>query len=87
LIRVVCTPEGGIEIDPKGKRPGRGAYVCRDPRCWAAGLEPRKLARALKCPVTAGQVASIQAQIGAPPAGDVLAAGLPAAAQATDLGD
>lgn len=87
MIRVVCTPEGAIEIDPKGKRPGRGAYVCRDPRCWEAGLEPRKLARALKCPVTAGHVASIQAQIAASLASEVLVEGSPATAPATDLGD
>ncbi|HSJ54380.1 MAG TPA: YlxR family protein [Anaerolineae bacterium] len=87
LIRVVCTPEGTIEVDPRGKRPGRGAYVCRDPRCWEAGLEPRKLARALKCPVTSGQVTAVQAQIAALLAGDALAEGSPAAAGATDLGE
>jgi uncharacterized protein len=86
LIRVVCTPEGAIEVDPKGKRPGRGAYVCYEPRCWEAGLEPRKLARALKCPVTASQMALIQAQIGALLAGKVSAGGLPAEARA-DLGE
>ena len=78
LVRIVCTPEGTIEIDPKGKRPGRGGYVCRDPRCWELGLEPRRLARALKCQVTAEQVAQLQAQISAL---------LPAADQETDRGE
>ncbi len=30
LIRVVRTPEGNIEIDPTGKKSGRGAYLCPD---------------------------------------------------------
>ena len=35
LLRVVLTPEGPV-IDPSGKKPGRGAYVCPDqPECWA----------------------------------------------------
>lgn len=28
LIRVVRDPEGNIDLDLKGKAPGRGAYVC-----------------------------------------------------------
>ena len=34
LIRLVRTGDGSVEIDPTGKKPGRGSYVCRDPRCW-----------------------------------------------------
>ncbi len=34
LVRVVATPEGRIVVDPKGKAPGRGAYVCRQRGCW-----------------------------------------------------
>jgi len=33
LIRVVRDPEGNIDIDLKGKAPGRGAYVCPLPAC------------------------------------------------------
>ena len=28
LIRVVRGPKGDIDIDQKGKSPGRGAYLC-----------------------------------------------------------
>lgn len=54
LIRVVRTlaPEGTIEIDLKGKLPGRGTYLCREQSCWDKGLDPRKLGRALKCSVS-----------------------------------
>lgn len=33
LLRVVRTPDGAVEIDEKGKKSGRGAYVCADPKC------------------------------------------------------
>ncbi len=33
LIRIVRTPEGGIELDFTGKKAGRGAYLCRDTAC------------------------------------------------------
>jgi len=63
LIRVVRTPEGGIEVDPKGKRAGRGAYVCRDPSCWQAALDPRRLSRALKCSASEQDVVALKALI------------------------
>lgn len=33
LVRVVRTPEG-VFADPKGKMPGRGAYLHAKPECW-----------------------------------------------------
>jgi uncharacterized protein len=48
LIRIVRTPEGAVEIDPTGKRNGRGAYLCDDPACWARVLKSGFLAQALK---------------------------------------
>ncbi|MGQ9511002.1 MAG: YlxR family protein [Thermaceae bacterium] len=34
LLRFLLTREG-FELDPTGKKPGRGAYVCKDsPDCW-----------------------------------------------------
>ncbi len=33
LIRVVRAPEGGLSLDFRGKKPGRGAYLCPDPAC------------------------------------------------------
>ena len=34
LIRVVKSPDGEISIDFKGKKPGRGAYICPDMACF-----------------------------------------------------
>ncbi|MFN4070324.1 MAG: YlxR family protein [Thermus caldifontis] len=34
LLRILLVPEG-FRLDPTGKLPGRGAYVCPDnPECW-----------------------------------------------------
>ncbi|HLE72672.1 MAG TPA: YlxR family protein [Anaerolineales bacterium] len=37
LVRLVRTPQG-VFPDPRGKRPGRGAYLHNQPECWQAGL-------------------------------------------------
>lgn len=62
LIRIVRTPEGTIEIDLKGKRSGRGAYLCRKQQCWDAALQPRRLSQALKCQLGAEEVAMLKAR-------------------------
>ena len=33
MTRVVRNADGEIKLDPTGKAPGRGAYVCNDPAC------------------------------------------------------
>ena len=46
LIRVVRSPEGEVSLDFKGKKPGRGAYICQDPGCLAKAKRARALERA-----------------------------------------
>ena len=48
LVRVVSTPEGRLVVDPKGKLPGRGAYVCRGRACWGTVRRGGALRRALR---------------------------------------
>ncbi len=38
LIRIVRTPEGEFSLDPTGRLPGRGAYLCRDEKCLDMAL-------------------------------------------------
>ena len=45
LIRVVRSPEGEVSIDPVGKKPGRGAYVCRSQACLGRAIRQRQLER------------------------------------------
>ena len=47
LIRVVRTQSGAVEIDPTGKKSGRGAYLCKSRDCWEAGLKKERLDHAL----------------------------------------
>jgi predicted RNA-binding protein YlxR (DUF448 family) len=53
LVRIVRTPEGGVEVDPTGKRSGRGAYLCAAPDCWRLAVQKNRLDRALKTTVSA----------------------------------
>lgn len=46
LIRVVKSPEGDISLDFKGKKPGRGAYVCADSVCLKRIRKSKALERA-----------------------------------------
>lgn len=48
LVRIVRTPEGGIEIDRTGKRAGRGAYICPDQECLAQAVKGKRLQKALE---------------------------------------
>jgi hypothetical protein len=62
LVRIVRTPEGSIEVDLKGKRAGRGAYLCHQQECWEAALGQGLLGRALKTRIAGEQVATLRAQ-------------------------
>ena len=48
LVRIVRTPEGRVEIDPQGKKPGRGAYLCHKPSCWDLQVAVPRLQRSLR---------------------------------------
>lgn len=47
LVRVVRGPEG-VEVDPTGKKPGRGAYLCERAECWREAFKKNRLDAALK---------------------------------------
>lgn len=51
LIRVVRAPDGGISLDFRGKKPGRGAYVCPSEACLAKVKKSRALERAFETAV------------------------------------
>jgi len=46
LIRVVRSPEGEVSLDFKGKKAGRGAYVCRNSECLKHAVKAKALSRA-----------------------------------------
>ena len=51
LVRVVKSPEGEISLDTTGRKPGRGAYVCRSADCLRLARRARRLERAFSCQI------------------------------------
>ncbi len=47
LIRLVYS-SNIVDIDPKGKKAGRGAYLCPKFECWDIGLRKNRLDHALR---------------------------------------
>ena len=52
LIRVVRAPDGTVSMDPGGKKPGRGAYVCRQESCLMRAIRQKQLERQLEVQLT-----------------------------------
>ncbi|MDP4144366.1 MAG: YlxR family protein [Bacillota bacterium] len=48
LIRVVRSKEGEISIDTSGKKPGRGAYICKSADCLEKAIKTKRLSRNLE---------------------------------------
>jgi predicted RNA-binding protein YlxR (DUF448 family) len=48
LTRLVYKPEGFLQVDPSGKLPGRGAYLCDKPQCWHDASYSKAFEQALK---------------------------------------
>ena len=63
LIRVVRSPEGEVSLDFKGKKPGRGAYLCPDPACLARARKSKALERAFSAPIPAEVYKGLEAQM------------------------
>jgi predicted RNA-binding protein YlxR (DUF448 family) len=58
LLRLVRRPEG-VQVDPTGKLPGRGAYLHNMRVCWEKGLKG-PLAHALKVNLTPDDLDRLQ---------------------------
>lgn len=51
MLRIARTSAGAVEIDPSGRLPGRGAYVCLNEECVLNAKKRDALSRALKAKV------------------------------------
>ena len=54
LIRLVRVSGSGVEVDIKGKKAGRGVYLCRTQECWEFGCKGGRLEHTLKTSLTQG---------------------------------
>ena len=52
LIRVVRNAEGEISIDTTGKKPGRGAYICKDAKCLKLARKGKKIDKAFEVAIS-----------------------------------
>ena len=74
LVRVVRAPERTdedgrplppeISLDLTGKKPGRGAYLCRDPECLRKARKARRLEKAFSCKIGEDVYQRMEAEIG-----------------------
>lgn len=46
LVRIVRNKEGEISVDFTGKKPGRGAYICKNIACLNKAEKAKRLERA-----------------------------------------
>ena len=63
LIRVVRDPEGGISLDTRGKKSGRGAYICHDVKCLNKARKSKRIDRALECTIPEEIYDAMEAQL------------------------
>ena len=70
LIRVVRSPEGEISLDFRGKKPGRGAYLCPNGDCLARVKKSRALERAFSSAIDAQVYEALEQQMKAGDGGD-----------------
>lgn len=47
LVRVVKSKEGEVSIDLTGKKPGRGAYICKSKECFTKAYKTKRLEKNL----------------------------------------
>jgi predicted RNA-binding protein YlxR (DUF448 family) len=64
LIRVVKSPEGEISLDFGGRKPGRGAYVCRDAACLKKARKSRALERAFETQISPEVYDALEKELG-----------------------
>lgn len=75
LVRVVKGPDvkdesgqvigaGEISLDLTGRKPGRGAYVCKDVNCLKAARKAKRFERVFSCPIPAEVYDRLEEEIG-----------------------
>ena len=63
LIRVVRSPEGEISLDTRGKKSGRGAYICHNVKCLNKARKSKRIERALECEIPEEIYDAMEAQL------------------------
>ena len=61
LVRIVRGPDGSVQPDETGKKPGRGAYLHSDANCWSEALKKKRLEHSLKVSLSPSDLAALEA--------------------------
>ena len=78
LLRITRQPDGSLLYDPKGKMPGRGAYLCARTSCIMLARKQKKLERSLKVSgVPETLFEELNAQVALNPSPETLSSPLP----------
>ena len=64
LVRIVRSPEGGIRLDPGGRAPGRGAYLCPREACLNLALKKGSLSKSLHSSLSAEEQEAVRKEFG-----------------------
>lgn len=51
LVRVVRSPDGEVSLDLTGRKPGRGAYICKTLSCLQKARKAKRFERAFSCEI------------------------------------
>lgn len=66
LVRIVRTPLGTVEVDPTGKKAGRGAYICPQRECLEKAVKAKRLEKSLEVSVPPDVVELLRQQFSPP---------------------
>ncbi len=63
LLRVVRSPEGEISLDFRGKKSGRGAYICHSLKCLRRARKGCRIDRVLECEIPESVYDAMEAEL------------------------
>lgn len=63
MVRIVRGTDGAVRVDPSGKLPGRGAYLCGKKDCLKLAIKHKKLSKALRCEIPASVAEQLESYV------------------------
>ncbi|RCX11401.1 hypothetical protein DFR58_12547 [Anaerobacterium chartisolvens] len=63
LIRIVKNKENEISVDFTGKKPGRGAYMCKELSCFEKARKAKRLEKAFECAISQEIYETLKSQL------------------------
>ncbi len=63
LVRIVRSPSGEISLDATGKKPGRGAYLCKSAECLRRARKSRRIEYSLEVAIGDGVYLALEEEL------------------------